>query len=152
MKMKYVGIATLVFAAFVGLWGLGQVLGLIGETAQVAREEFGPRAALEKYERFKDMSAQLDAKVANIQVYESRVTALQESYQGVPRTQWAREDRENFNLWLQEVAGIKASYNLLAAEYNADMAKFNYRFANQGELPEGATKPLPREYKPYVVN
>ena len=63
--------------------------------------------------------------------------------------QWPREDREQFNLWEQEVAGIKASYNMLAADYNAQMAKFNWAFAERGKLPEGATDPLPREYKPY---
>lgn len=26
------------------------------------------------------------------------------------------------------------------------------RFANQGDLPQGATDPLPREFKPYVSN
>jgi len=29
------------------------------------------------------------------------------------------------------------------------MAKFNWAFANVGELPKGADRPLPREFKPY---
>jgi hypothetical protein len=48
--------------------------------------------------------------------------------------------------------GIKASYRTLAAEYNAAMAKFNYRFANAGDLPEGATEPLPREFATYAID
>ncbi len=153
MKLKHVlACIGIFFALVIGFTVVGHVVGIIGETAQVAHDEFGPKAALEKYEHFKDVSAQLDAKVADIQVYESRVKALTEQYSGVPRAQWTRDDRENYNQWTLEVAGIKASYNQLAAEYNADMAKFNYRFANQGDLPAGATKALPREYKPYVVN
>ena len=38
----------------------------------------------------------------------------------------------------------------LAAEYNAQMAKFNWAFTNQGKLPAGATEVLPREFKPYT--
>lgn len=56
------------------------------------------------------------------------------------------------NRWSQEVAGIKASYNSLAAEYNSQMSKFNWQFAEKGKLPPGATDPLPREFKPYVTN
>ena len=41
-------------------------------------------------------------------------------------------------------------HNQLCAEYNSAMSKFNYRFTNIGDLPEGATEPLPREYKPYI--
>lgn len=43
-----------------------------------------------------------------------------------------------------------ASYNSLAVEYNAAMAKINFSFTNIGELPKGASQPLPREYKPYI--
>lgn len=124
--------------------------GACQEAADVAHEEFGPRALLTKYEQFKDMSAALDKKVADISVYDSRAKFMQKGYDTLPRHEWPREDREQYNLWQTEVAGIKASYNTLAAEYNSQMAKFNYRFANVGELPKGATQPLPRKYKPYI--
>jgi hypothetical protein len=45
---------------------------------------------------------------------------------------------------------MKYSFNQLAADYNAQMAKINYAFCNVGQLPQGATTPLPREYKPYI--
>jgi hypothetical protein len=48
-----------------------------------------------------------------------------------------------------EVAGVKASYNSLAAEYNANMVKVHWAFCNAGDLPAGAAEALPREYKPY---
>lgn len=130
---------------------IGIELGWFEETAQVAKEQFGPRASLEKYEWFKNASSQLDRKKADITVYESRVRAMQDTYKDVPRQNWPREDREQMNVWSSEVAGVKASYNDLAAEYNAQMAKFNWSYANTGELPKGADGPLPREFKPYVL-
>lgn len=133
------------------LGGLGMIFGWCGETARVGQQEFGPKAMLEKYSWFKDAAAQLEKKKADVEVYEGRVRRMEETYRETPRTQWPREDREQYNVWQSEVAGVKASYNTLAAEYNANMAKFNWRFANQGELPPGADAPLPREFKPYVT-
>lgn len=150
--MRTFGIVVLVILAFVALMIVGSVLGWFGEAQQVAHEEFGPKAMLEKYEWFKDASAQLDKKQADVGVYGSRMKAMEQSYEGKSRSDWPREDREQYNVWVSEVAGVKASYNDLAAQYNAQMKKFNWRFANKGDLPEGATEPLPREYKPYTVD
>jgi hypothetical protein len=124
---------------------------LCSEAADVAVDEAGPRALLKKYQWFKDASAQLDKKQADVKVYEARFKSMEESYKGHQRIEWAREDREQYNLWTSEVAGIKASYNGLAAEYNAAMVKINWAFCNKGELPKGAEQPLPREYKPYIT-
>ena len=135
-------------AAVVG--GLGYAFGWFGEAAQVAQDEFGPKAMLKKYEWFKDAAAQLEKKQADIAVYDGRLKAMASGYTGLARQNWPREDREQYNVWTSEVAGVKASYNQLAAEYNAAMAKFNWRFAESGSLPPGAEKPLPREFKPYV--
>lgn len=140
-------IVAIVLALVPALWALG----IIGESAKVVQEQFGPRALLQKYESFKDMSAQLDKKQADITVYDGRMKAMDATYKDVPRIKWPREDREQYNTWSSEVAGVKASYNSLAADYNSQMAKFNYAFANVGELPKGAERPLPREYKPYVT-
>jgi len=126
------------------------VMGWIGEGAQVAREEFGPRALLKKYEMFKDMAASLDKTKADIAVYETRVAAMEKDYEGVPRKDWDRTDKEQMSLWRQEVAGVKAVFNSTAAEYNSAMSKFNYAFCNVGSLPQGATEPLPREFKTYI--
>lgn len=124
---------------------------LCNEAVDVAVDEAGPRALLKKYQWFKDASAQLDKKTADVKVYEARFKSMEEGYKGQRRSEWAREDREQFNLWTSEVAGIKASYNGLAAEYNSAMSKINWAFCNQGDLPKGAETPLPREYKPYVT-
>lgn len=127
-------------------------LGWFTETAQVVRKEFGPREMLRKYEWFKDAAAQLDKKNADIIVYDSRLKALVADYEGMRRNEWARDDREQSSLWSTEVAGIKASFNMLAADYNSQIAKFNWSFANAGQLPKGATEPLPREFKGYLTD
>ena len=124
----------------------------VNDAKNTAFDEFSPSALLKKYEDFKEMSAQLDKKLADLKVYEVRFADLLSQYDGVKRKDWAREDREQYNLWQSEQAGIKASYNDLAAQYNSGMSKFNYRFCNVGDLPKGANEPLPREYKPYIYN
>lgn len=148
LKVVLVGLFVLSTVG-VGCSAFAYGMGWFSEAAQVAQEEFGARALLTKYEWFKEASAALDAKRASIGVYERRFEALKAEYGSQPRSAWSREDREQWNLWTAEVAGVTASYNLLAADYNAQMAKFHWQFANVGQLPQGATQPLPREYKPY---
>lgn len=136
---------------FIGIWGISFILGWFGSTAEVVQKEFNAEAILKKYEWFKDVSAQLEKKKADIVVYDSRLTSIKIQYGESKRKDWTREDREQYNVWASEIAGIKASFNSLAAEYNSQMAKFNWRFANVGDLSEGASEPLPREYKTYIV-
>src|SRR3989338_2346349 len=119
-------LAVFALGIFVSVIGYG--LGWFGEAARVTQEEFGPGALLKKYEWFKDAAAQLEKKQADITVYDSRITSMDESYKGTPRQKWARDDREQYNVWQSEVAGVKAGYNTLAAEDNSQMAKFNWRF------------------------
>lgn len=124
----------------------------IRDTADVVYEETNPKAILKKYVWLKNASARLDALNADIKVYETRQKAMEESYTGTSRKYWDRFDKQQWSLWVSEVAGVKATFNSLAAEYNSKMVQVQYRFANVGELPKGATEPLPREYKPYIIN
>jgi two-component SAPR family response regulator len=123
----------------------------VNDASNTAFKEFKPSELLKKYEYYKDASAALDKKIADIQVYSVRVKTMEDAYKGVKRSEWAKDDREQLSIWMSEVAGIKASYNTLAAEYNSAMSKFNWAFCNTGTLPQGATNPLPREYKPYIT-
>ena len=119
------------------------------EAAQVAQEELGPRALLKKYEWCKEAHAQLDKKQADIKVYQASLKRISDQYKDVPRRKWAADDRDDYNMRSTELAGIVASYNDLAAQYNAKMAEVNWSFTNVGQLPKGADEPLPREYAPY---
>lgn len=136
--------AFVICAAFVGFRALIMPLWFASRTLDVVQQQIDPAELLRKYEWFKDAAAQLDAKVANIKITQGLIddaNAIQDKKD--------RVDRENVMLWQRELGGMKFSYNQLAAEYNAQMAKINYRFCNVGDLPQGATVPLPRAYKPY---
>ena len=136
------------------LWLAGGIVGhftaVSNNANQVVRQEFYPDALLRKYSWFKDTAAGLDKKLADLKVYDTRIQQLRADYNGAARKEWAREDREQLSIWQSEKAGVAASYNSLAAEYNAQMSKFNWRFTNVGDLPPGATTPLPRAFKPYL--
>lgn len=150
-RMIVIGFFLIIGISTLGL--IGCAVGLFSGAAQngaaVIQKEFYPDALLRKYEWFKDASAALDKKAADITVYDARLKDLSAAYTGVPRKSWARDDREQYSIIYAELSGIKASYNSLAAEYNAEMAKFNWRFANVGDVPQGG-KPVPHDYRPYL--
>jgi len=112
-------------------------------SVDVIKEQVDPAELLRKYELFKDEAAQLDAKAASIRIKRQQITEMK----GTPMD---RTNREQLMIWQQELGGMQYSYNSLAADYNAQMAKINYRFCNVGQLPQGASVPLPREFKPYM--
>ncbi len=120
-----VGLTLILLVLFFSVIGVG--LNWLFSGGRVAQKEFSPEAMFSKYEWFKDASAQLDASQASIEIHEKKIVQLKEDYGNKPRVEWTREDREQSNLWQQEVAGLKARFNQLAAEYNAGMVKFNYR-------------------------
>jgi hypothetical protein len=153
--MKIVGFIFLSLAACTLLIGcsiLSKGCSYIGKATAVAEQQLDPALLLKKYEWFKNVAAECDKKLADVQVYKSRLTSMEKSYEGTPRKDWDRTDKEQFNLWEQEVAGVVASYNSLAAEYNAAMSKINYAFTNIGSLPKGASEPLPREMREYALS
>jgi len=138
-------IAGILFVAVLVFGAMGVFFGWFGEAASVAREEFGPRAGLDKYEWFKRTAAQLSKKKADIAIYENRIKSMEEDYEGTARKDWDRTDKQQRNLWLQEVAGVKASYNALAAEYNAQSQMFHWEMF---DMTEGGK--LPRSFQQYV--
>jgi hypothetical protein len=145
----WVKVALVLIALSVGLSVLGLVCTAANDAASTAQRELSASTLLAKYSWLKEAHAQLDKKVADIAVYKKGLSDLASSYGAGPRTTWAREDRDAYNLRATELLGITASYNDLAAQYNAKMAEVQWRFTNVGTLPQGATEPLPREYVPY---
>lgn len=106
-----------------------------GEAAAVAKEEVGPRAALKKYEWFKDASATIDEKFHTINIYEQNKKDMFVDYESIPRKDWDRLDKRQYNQWAMEITGIKASYNKVVKEYNAASSKFNWDLFNTDEIP-----------------
>ena len=109
------------------------------DAKETAYNEFKVSALLKKYEYFKDLSAAIDKKRADIEVYQTEISSYNKD-----------DDKFYIEQRKSELLGIIAIHNQLCAEYNSAMSKFNYRFTNVGDLPEGAVEPLPREYKPYI--
>jgi len=147
--MKIFGVIILVIICIAILSVLSMTLHWCGRAADVAVQEMDPAVLLARYMWFKDSSAQLDKKMADIKVYDTKLKGMSTMY-GADAKTWPRDVRNDHSIWSQEVAGIKASYNTLAGEYNSAMSKINWRFTNRGMLPQGATEVLPREYKPYI--
>ena len=109
------------------------------DVKETAYNEFKVSTLLKKYEYFKDLSAAIDKKRADIEVYQAEIQSFTD-----------KDDRFYVEQRKSELLGIIAMHNQLCSEYNSAMSKFNYRFTNIGDLPEGAVEPLPREYKPYI--
>ncbi len=118
--------------------------GWFSEANTVAREEFGARGSLKKYEWFKDASETIIEKKQTIEIYQANLKSLSEEYEGTKRKDWDRLDKQQFNQWKLEIVGIKASYNKVVKEYNSQSSKFNWSFYN--------TSDLPRNYDLYISN
>lgn len=142
-----IGVTLLVVGLMVGCGVFSAASWFTSRAMDVAKEQLDPAELLRKYEWFKNASAALDAKQADIRVYEKKITRVRKLED---ENRLDRTNREQLMIWEQEMAGVKLSYNDLANDYNAQMSKINWRFTNIGGLPQGATQPLPREFKPYV--
>lgn len=121
------------------------------EAKEVAYQEVRPKELLRKYEWFKNQAAALDKKKADIVIMEAKYKATVGDADGTPLKDLPRDMRTEINQSRAELVGVKSSFNSAAAEYNAQMAKINWRFCNVGDLPEGATDPLPREFAAYEM-
>lgn len=155
--MKYFGVIMLVLITLcvisISFKTCGRATDMVNNGVETIYQQFKPSELLRKYEWFKDAAAQLDSKRANIKVYEDRFISLKNTYgaDSLKRTKWARDDREQYNIWQSEYSGVVASYNDLAGEYNSQMAKFNYAFCNAGQMPESNMDPQPREFRLYLI-
>jgi hypothetical protein len=74
--MKIFGWAVLIMFALFVLSITGSLLGWFGRAQQVVEQQVDPFVLQQKYEWFKDAAAQLDAKKADISVYDSRFKAI----------------------------------------------------------------------------
>jgi hypothetical protein len=147
--LMIIGGLVILAAVSIGAGFMNFTCGAMNNAAVVAKKEFYPEALLRKYEWFKNAAAELDKKQADISIYTNKIKEMRKDYEGQKRSSWDRTDKEAFNTWEQELAGIRASYNGLAAEYNSQHSKMNWAFCDIGRCPPGSTSPLPREFKPY---
>ena len=130
----------IVFVAIVSV--AGYIFGWFGESARVAKEEFGPKAALEKYEWFVDYASKIKKMEADISLFENRIINLKSEYgfYGENPAKWPLDVRTQYNHSLQlaqdDLVAIISQRNSLVMEYNAASDKFTWEpFKKRDDFP-----------------
>lgn len=136
--MRYFGWAVLSFIA-IGVFALiGHACSWFGEGATVAREEFGPRRAIQKYEWFRDKNEAIRGVKVKVRTAQAEQSAFIAS--AGPRDKWTFEDKQEA---ARLSAVLSATRNILAemvAEYNANAKKFNHATFLANDLPQVQTE------------
>ena len=116
---------------------IGYVAGWFSEAGEVAQDEFGPRAAVRKYEWFKNKSNSLNAAEKVIKITEGAIEDFKES--AGPRGNWTFEDKEEYSRLTTDLRGQKAFFENLKAEYRAACKKANWEiFKDDDEVVKWA--------------
>lgn len=124
---------TKVFAAigaFLTMICLFFVLNLTG----VICNEYSPDRMLKKYEWFKDQSTQLQQLQSRIKSTEKRLADFKVTY-GADVNKWGWETKDEYNRVQTVLQGYLEQYNYMAAEYNSQSSKFNWK-SFEGKIPE----------------
>lgn len=112
---------------------LGMIFGWFGEAAEVAQDEFGPKAMLKKYEWFIDQASSIEKMDQDIQMFENRMSNVDSSYvaYGADKSKWAPHVQVTYNRERQQarddLTAVASQRNNLVREYNAQSEKFNWR-------------------------
>ncbi len=144
------GFGILLLIAALGAVAYG--LGWIGSAGEVAKEEFGPEAALEKYEWFIDQAAAIEKADSDIALFELRRANIEIQYAstyGADKTKWSPSVQTQYNHEMQiardDLLAIVSNRNNLVKEYNAQSQKFNWApFKGRDDYP-------PENFVNYVV-
>jgi hypothetical protein len=137
--MKYIALSLGIIIAIIVC---GSIIRSGANTANTIHKEFSTSALLKKYEYFKELSAAIDSKRADLNAYKANL----QDYNITDK-----DSRFYYEQSKAEAMGILMMHNNLVAEYNAGMSKFNYAFCNVGSLPASNLDTLPREFKPYLL-
>jgi hypothetical protein len=123
---------SILLMAVIVLSVIGYVFGWFGEAAQVAQEEFGPQAALEKYEWFIDQSGRIEKMDQDVRIFEARATGVESQYSsyGADKASWPLNIQTQYNQQMQtardDLLAVTSQRNSLVREYNAASEKFNW--------------------------
>jgi len=135
--------------AAIALCGLG--CGWVSEASDVAKDEFGAGASLDKYEWFIDQANNIEKMDADVELYEGRVTSVKTQYSsyGENIAEWPPHIQVQYNGELQtardDLVAVASQRNGLVREYNAASEKFNW-------APYESNPDKPNEsYHEYVV-
>lgn len=115
---------------FIALLAYG--FGWLGEAGEVARDEFGPKAMLEKYEWFINQASAIEKMDQDIELFEKRVTGVDANYEsyGEDKSKWAPHIQTTYNRERQQarddLTAVVSQRNNLVRDYNAQSEKFNW--------------------------
>lgn len=139
---KIFGIFASVLVFGVALFLTASALGWCGEAAQVAHDEFGPKAALKKYEWFIDQSHAIAKMDQDVRLYADRLKAVDREFApyGADRSRWAPDVRMQYEHERaddrDDLVSIISQRNNLVREYDAASDKFDWApFKTRGDLP-----------------
>jgi len=132
---------------YILLLGLGLVLigipmGWFGQAAEVAKDEFGPKAALEKYEWFIDQAKNIEKMSQDVVLFEERASQVETKFSSYgKKTEWTLDVRMLYNEEIKQaqndVLAVKSQRNGLVREYNAASSKFNWSaFQTEPDKPK----------------
>lgn len=122
-----------IFLIIVVVLGLvGVPLGWFSQAGQVAQEEFGPKAALEKYSWFIDQANRIEKMDQDLKIFEGRVVSIDKQYEayGADKSKWPPHIAMQYNQAAQQgrddLAALASQRNNLVRDYNAASEKFNW--------------------------
>lgn len=137
-KLVFFAIAVVVVVSVIG-YGLGW----FSEAARVAQEEFGPRAALQKYEWFINQAASIEKMDKDVVMFDGRVKSVDAQYKtyGDDRAKWPPHIAIQFNRERQQaredLIAVASQRNNLVREYNSASEKFNWKlFQSRPDKPK----------------
>lgn len=120
---------------FSALWtfvGILVTISIISISLGWLSQEFGPKAALDKYSWFIDQANRIEKMDKDIMIFKSRMTVVDEQYDsyGKDRSKWPPHIQAQYNQTAQQVhddlIAISSQRNNLVREYNASSEKFNW--------------------------
>jgi len=132
VKWTFWKVTGLIVGALIVLSVIGYALGWFSDAAEVAKDEFGPKAAMEKYEWFINQATNIEKMDQDIVLYQQRVASVDSTYAayGKDKSTWPPDIRTTYNHEKQtakdDLLAIASQRNNLVKEYNAASQKFNW--------------------------
>ncbi len=128
--------------AIVAISTTGYFLGWFSEAGEVAQDEFGPKAALEKYEWFIDQSNMIEKMDQDVVLWQNKIDSTKSMYKSYGEMKnWPLDVRVTYNkeisLEQDQLVAVKSQRNNLVREYNAASEKFNWApFQTEPDKPD----------------
>lgn len=133
--------AILIMSLLIG--SIGYVLGWFSEAAIVAKEEFGPKAMLSKYEWFIDAAASIEKMDRDVALFQNRQDSMGLQFKdfGDNKSTWPPHVHAQYNQALQQASddllAVKSQRNGIVKDYNAQSEKFNWApFQSRPDKPK----------------